>query len=103
MATKSPEVIKHSRSQVEALVKKHKLSTKQRVVLSRLMVGGQQPPQIAKAMKISVNGVYGHMRRIEKAGVDLSRFRSSNGSSTKPGRAGDPQAGNGFSPGVRGS
>lgn len=79
----SPEVIAKRREQVEGLVKKHGLSTKQRTVLSRLVVGGQKPQQIAKAMKISVNGVYGHMRRIESAGVDLAQFRSRNGSSTK--------------------
>jgi hypothetical protein len=51
-------------------------------------------------MKISVNGVYGHMRRIEKAGVDLSRFRSSNGSSTKPRARRRSASRNGYSPGV---
>lgn len=77
------------------------LSPKQKSVLKKLE-GGKKPPEIAKTMKISVNGVYGHMRRIEAAGVDLSRFRASNGSRKKPTRKrGAPDANsNGHSPGV---
>jgi transposase len=56
------------------------LPHKQKAVYSFLQ-GGLKPPEIAKQMKISVNGVYGHMRRIESHDIDLSAFRSNNGRS----------------------
>lgn len=51
---------------------KPKLAKKQKRVLD-LLTKGKSPGQVAKAMKISVNGVYGHMRRIEAKGYTVPR------------------------------
>lgn len=77
-----------------------KLSPRQSAVLKALE-SGKKPPQIAKQLKVSVNGIYGHMRRIEAAGVDLSKFRSPNGSSGKRRVRRRSASRNGFSPGVQ--
>lgn len=85
-----------------------RLSPKQATVLKALEAG-KTPEQIAGQMKISVNGVYGHMRRIEAHGVDLSKYRRSpNGSSgNTPRRRGGRNSRtngrnpNGYSPGVQ--
>lgn len=58
------------------------LPTKQKRVVT-LLAQGKKPAEIAKSMGTGVHNVYGHMRRIEKAGIDLSAFRSRNGSSRK--------------------
>lgn len=49
-----------------------KLSKKQKKVYD-LLQKGKTPKQIAAKMGISVNGVYGHMRRIEAAGFEVQR------------------------------
>jgi DNA-binding CsgD family transcriptional regulator len=79
-----------------------KLSPKQNRVWD-LLSQDKTPAEIAKVMKITVNGVYGHIRRIERAGIDVSAFRSSNGSSRKRGgrRRSASRNRNGFSPGVQ--
>lgn len=80
----------------------NKLSPKQKQVYAMLTSDNATPAQIAKRLKISVNGVYGHMRRIEAAGVDLSKYRrSSNGSSAKTRTRRRSASRNGFSPGVQ--
>jgi predicted ArsR family transcriptional regulator len=80
----------------------NRLSPKQKQVYAMLTTDRATPAQIAKRLKISVNGVYGHMRRIEAHGVDLGQFRSSNGSSRKRSpRRRSSRNGNGFSPGVQ--
>lgn len=79
------------------------LPKKQRRVYD-LLTSGKTPAEVAKQMKISVNGVYGHMRRIESAGLDLSEHRSRNGSSTirrTRRRSTRRTSRNGQSPGVR--
>lgn len=62
------------------------LPKKQRRVYD-LLVKGMNANEVARRMKISPNGVYGHMRRIEEHGVDLSQYRSHNGSSKNAPRA----------------
>jgi DNA-binding CsgD family transcriptional regulator len=57
------------------LTDRPKLAKKQKRVLD-LLVRGKTPTQAAKAMKISVNGIYGHMRRIEEKGYEVPRSRS---------------------------
>lgn len=57
---------------------KKSLPNKQRRVLT-LLERGKTIPDVAKAMKITPNAVYGHITRIEKHGVDMSAYR--NGSS----------------------
>lgn len=69
----------------EASEKAKALPPKQRRVYS-LLVKGKKPDQIAKTLKISVNGVYGHMRRIEEHGIDVSKYRV-NGSRSSNGRS----------------
>lgn len=91
---------------MEAATVSTDLSPKQTRVLA-LLRGGKKVPEIAKRMKISVNGVYGHMRRIESAGIDLSEYRRSpNGSSeNKPARRRSNRRNgasrNGHTPGVK--
>ena len=51
---------------------KAKLAKKQKRVLD-LLNKGKTPAQVAKTMKISVNGIYGHMRRIEAKGYEVPR------------------------------
>lgn len=46
------------------------LTPKQEEVLS-LLADGVKPPAIAKKLKISTSGVYGHMRNMRRAGVTL--------------------------------
>lgn len=54
------------------------LSKKQQEVYDRLSAG-QKPPEIAKVLKITTSGVYGHMRKMRAAGVELPGERMSNG------------------------
>lgn len=54
------------------MTEKPKLAKKQRRVLD-LLEKGKTPSQVAKTLKISVNGVYGHMRRIEAKGYQVPR------------------------------
>ncbi len=44
------------------------VTTRQQAVIDGL-AAGKEPKAIAKEMGISVNGVYGHMRRLKKAGL----------------------------------
>lgn len=100
--------VKLSPGQPTMLKANGKLSPKQTRVLKALEAG-KTPDRIARQMKISVNGIYGHMRRIEEHGVDLSKYRRSpNGSSGKrarrsrgPNSRSNGRNPNGYSPGVQ--
>lgn len=54
-----------------------KLSKKQAKVLKALEKG-KTPAQVATSMKINVNGVYQHMRRLEEKGYDVPRVGRGN-------------------------
>lgn len=61
---------------------REKLTAKQAQVYD-LLDRGETPPAIAKKLKISSSGVYGHMRNIREAGVTLPSERvAANGDAT---------------------
>lgn len=63
-----------------------KVTSRQQQVIDGLKAG-KEPKTIASEMKISVNGVYGHMRRLKQNGMSslIANGRKSNG--RKRGRA----------------
>jgi hypothetical protein len=71
-----------------------KLSKKQKKVYD-LLQKGKTPKEVASKMGISVNGVYGHMRRIENAGFEVPRSGrgGSSGRTETPAPAASPNGG----------
>lgn len=61
---------------------KKKLAPKQKRVLD-LLNKGKSPTETAKALGISVNGIYGHMRRIEAKGYAVPRSTNGRSASRK--------------------
>lgn len=68
---------------------KPKLAPKQKRVLD-LLNKGKTPTQVAKTLKISVNGIYGHMRRIEAKGYEVPRSTEGGGRPKKVARKASP-------------
>lgn len=62
-----------------------KLTPKPRQVYD-LLTDGMKPPEIAKRMRITRSGVYGHMRQIRKLGITLPGESLNGGAAaTRPG------------------
>lgn len=61
----------------------HTLTPKQTQVID-LLKRGRSVAQIAKTMKISESGVYGHIRRLKEAGVDVPGQASANAGAASP-------------------
>lgn len=55
---------------------KEKLSPTQERVITALNATKGDVPKAAKRLRITPNGVYGHLRRIEEKGHDVSQYRS---------------------------